>query len=85
MVSHYIKVFTPRGHQVQSTHKVSDATVVYNTVSVLEVKLWKVQMATPPVATQGVDKVASGRVWPFRNGRLTTARTPRHAGISVPD
>ena len=34
---------------------------------------------------QGVDKVASGRVWPFRNEGLTTARTPRHAEISVPD
>ena len=38
-----------------------------------------------PAWTQGVDKVASGRVWPFRKGRLATARTPRHAGISVPD
>ena len=36
-------------------------------------------------AGQGVDKVVSGRVWPFRNGRLATARTPRHVGISVPD
>ena len=27
--------------------------LTFNTVSVLSVKLWKVQIATPPVATRG--------------------------------